>query len=110
MKAAALLLLTSMSVFAADAPTVDEQVQEAEKCIALMDRLIGHERAVGKEVGVVDQRALHDAGSNKVACKQKLARLQACKRKGDTACALPKDPYAPTRPSYKMPEGDPMGQ
>jgi hypothetical protein len=84
--------------WAGDAPasTVDQQIAEQRACIARSDAMIKRQHEIGREAGVVDKNALYVAGADKVHCRQRLAALQACKKKGGTCAA---DPYAPTLPA-----------
>lgn len=86
------------------APSVDHQIAEQRECIARSDATIKRERAIGREAGVVDKRALYVAGADKVHCRERLAALQACKKKG---APCPADPYAPTRAQVEPPPSSP---
>jgi hypothetical protein len=80
--------------------TVDQQIGEAQSCIAHSDATIARERSIAKETGVFDKNAMYWAGANKVHCRERLALLQRCKRSNEPC---PPDPYAPTRVQYPAP-------
>lgn len=69
---------------------IPQQIDDQRQCIAQSDAAIARERAIEREVGVVDMATLHAAASQKIACQRQMAALQACQKKGGTCAA---DPY-----------------
>jgi hypothetical protein len=104
----ALLLVASSATVSragdAPAPPIDQQIAEQRACIARSDATIRRERAIAKESGATDARALYVAGADKVHCRDRLAELLACKKKGPSCSA---DPYAPTLPQIAAPDAAP---
>lgn len=61
-------------------PSIEEQIANQRRCVSLEDAAIARESAIGREVGYVDMRALHDAAAAKLSCKARMVNLQACLR------------------------------
>jgi hypothetical protein len=103
--ALSLAALPTVHAQPASAPTLSEQIDQQQRCVAGADQMIKRQHEIGREAGVVDKNALYVAGADKVRCKHNLQYLQACKRSGKCN-GLPADPSAPTRINYKPLSGD----
>lgn len=74
-------------------PAISARIEQAKACTRESDASIRCQREIGRQVGVIDQRALYLAGADKVSCQHQLAAFQRCQKTGK----CPVDPYAPTR-------------
>lgn len=63
---------------------VAERIEDARSCVAQSEATIAREKKIGREVGVVDMAALHNAGASKIACQKRLQVLKACQAKPST--------------------------
>lgn len=72
-------------------PPLDTRISDAKRCVAQNDAQIKRQHEIGREVGVVDKNALYQAGVGKIACRNRLAMLEKCKKTG----ACPADPWYP---------------
>lgn len=66
---------------------ITERIEEARRCVAYSEATIARERQIGREVGVVDMAALHNAGAVKISCQKRLQALRACQAKPATCPA-----------------------